>query len=79
MSARNLQLSNENAELSSRLRGDQGAVQMLTERLAQVSREQEEGAAAARQLQETSTQQERERLHLEKELHTVKEKVCVYI
>lgn len=79
MSARNLQLSNENAELSSRLRGDQGAVQMLTERLAQVSREQEEGVATARQLQETSTQQERERLHLEKELHTVKEKVCVYI
>ncbi|XP_045576229.1 ninein-like protein isoform X3 [Salmo salar] len=86
MSARNLQLSNENAELSSRLRGDQGAVQMLTERLAQVSREQEEGAAAARQLQETSTQQERERLHLqaawqndkellERELNTTKEKL----
>uniref|UniRef100_A0A673XH28 Ninein-like n=1 Tax=Salmo trutta TaxID=8032 RepID=A0A673XH28_SALTR len=72
--ARNLQLSGENAELSSRLRADQGAVQMLTERLAQVSREQEEGAATARQLQETYTQQERERLHLEKELHTVKEK-----
>ncbi|XP_029554043.1 ninein-like protein isoform X2 [Salmo trutta] len=86
MSARNLQLSDENAELSSRLRGDQGAVQMLTERLAQVSREQEEGAAAARQLQETSTQQERERLHLqaawkndkellERELNTTKEKL----
>ncbi|XP_014009526.1 ninein-like protein isoform X2 [Salmo salar] len=73
--ARNLQLSGENAELSSRLRADQGAVQMLTERLAQVSREQEEGVATARQLQETSTQQERERLHLEKELHTVKEKL----
>ncbi|XP_029608856.1 ninein-like protein isoform X2 [Salmo trutta] len=73
--ARNLQLSGENAELSSRLRADQGAVQMLTERLAQVSREQEEGAATARQLQETYTQQERERLHLEKELHTVKEKL----
>ncbi|XP_023863807.1 ninein-like protein isoform X2 [Salvelinus sp. IW2-2015] len=86
MSARNLQLSDQNAELSSRLRGDQGAVQMLTERLAQVSREQEEGAAAARQLQETSTQQERERLHLqaawqhdkellERELNTTKEKL----
>ncbi|XP_029496666.2 ninein-like protein isoform X3 [Oncorhynchus nerka] len=86
MSARNLQLSNENAELSSRLRGDQGAVQMLTERLAQVSQEQEEGAAAARQLQETSTQQERERFHLqaawqhdkellERELNTTKEKL----
>ncbi|XP_041736765.1 ninein-like protein isoform X4 [Coregonus clupeaformis] len=86
MSARNLQLSDENAELSSRLRADQGAVQMLTERLAQVSREQEEGLAAARQLQETSTQQERERLHLqaawqhdkellERELNTTKEKL----
>ncbi|XP_031691681.1 ninein-like protein isoform X2 [Oncorhynchus kisutch] len=86
MSARNLQLSNENAELSSRLRGDQGAVQMLTERLAHVSQEQEEGAAAARQLQETSTQQERERFHLqaawqhdkellERELNTTKEKL----
>ncbi|XP_024281300.1 ninein-like protein isoform X2 [Oncorhynchus tshawytscha] len=86
MSARNLQLSNENAELSSRLRGDQGAVQMLTERLAQVSQEQEEGAATARQLQETSTQQERERFHLqaawqhdkellERELNTTKEKL----
>ncbi|XP_071249028.1 ninein-like protein isoform X3 [Salvelinus alpinus] len=86
MSARNLQLSDQNAELSSRLRGDQGAVQMLTERLAQVSREQEEGVAAARQLQETSTQQERERLHLqaawqhdkellERELNTTKEKL----
>ena len=88
--AHNLQLSGVNAELSSRLRADQGAVQMLTERLAQVSREQEEGAATARQLQETSTQQERERLHLqaawrhdkellERELHTIKEKVCVCI
>ncbi|XP_055758090.1 ninein-like protein isoform X1 [Salvelinus fontinalis] len=84
--ARNLQLSGENAEFSSRLRADQGAVQMLTERLAQVSREQAEGAATARQLQETSTQQERERLHLqaawrhdkellERELHTIKEKL----
>ncbi|XP_067091720.1 ninein-like protein isoform X1 [Osmerus mordax] len=86
LSGRNLQLSSENAELSSRLRADQGAVQMLTERLAQVSRQQEEGAASAKQLQETSTQQERERLHLqagwqhdkellERELATAKEKL----
>ncbi|CAB1343503.1 unnamed protein product, partial [Coregonus sp. 'balchen'] len=76
LSTRNLQLSGENAELSSRLRADQGAVQMLTERLA----------TAARQLQETSTEQERERLHLqaawqqdkellERELNTIKEKL----
>uniref|UniRef100_A0A6Q2YDH8 EF-hand domain-containing protein n=1 Tax=Esox lucius TaxID=8010 RepID=A0A6Q2YDH8_ESOLU len=86
LSARNLQLSGENAELSSRLRADQGAVQMLTERLAQVSREQEEGAATARRLQETSTQREREMLQLqttwqhdkellERELDTTKEKL----
>ncbi|XP_046884846.1 ninein-like protein isoform X2 [Hypomesus transpacificus] len=86
LSGRNLQLSGENAELSSRLRADQGAVQLLTERLAQVSRQQEEGAASARQLQETSTQQEREKLHLqagwqhdkdllERELATAKEKL----
>lgn len=59
---------------------------MLTGRLAQVSREQEEGAAALRQLQETSTQQGRDRLHLqagwqhekdllERELATAKEKL----
>ena len=64
LSGRNLQLSSENAELVSRLRADQGAVQMLTERLAQVSRQQEEGAASARQLQETSTQQEIGRAHV---------------
>lgn len=86
LSARNLQLSSENAELSSRLRADQGAVQMLTERLALVSREHEEGATTLRQLQETSSQQERERFHLqegwqhekellERELATTKEKV----
>ncbi|KAJ8014305.1 hypothetical protein DPEC_G00038870 [Dallia pectoralis] len=86
LSSRNLQLSSENAELSSRLCADQGAVQMLTERLAQVSQEHEEVAATARRLQETSTQREREMLHLqtawqhdkellERELDTIKEKV----
>ncbi|KAM6956677.1 ninein-like protein [Aplochiton taeniatus] len=86
MSARNLELSSENAELNSRLRADQVAVQMVTERLEQVSQEQEEGAAMIRQLQDATSQQERERLHLqagwqhskellERELTTSKEKL----
>lgn len=42
LSSRNLQLSTDNAELSTRLRGDQESVRMLHERLAMVSKEQEE-------------------------------------
>uniref|UniRef100_A0A3B4ZY35 Ninein-like n=1 Tax=Stegastes partitus TaxID=144197 RepID=A0A3B4ZY35_9TELE len=42
LSSRNLQLSNDNAELSARLRGDQESVRMLRERLATVSKEQED-------------------------------------
>ncbi|XP_033469397.2 ninein-like protein isoform X2 [Epinephelus lanceolatus] len=45
LSSRNLQLSNDNAELSARLRGDQESVRMLRERLATVSKEQEEEGA----------------------------------
>ncbi|KAF3841635.1 hypothetical protein F7725_023586, partial [Dissostichus mawsoni] len=43
LSSRNLQLSNENAELSSLLHGDQESVRMLRERLATVAKEQEDG------------------------------------
>ncbi|XP_063047457.1 ninein-like protein [Engraulis encrasicolus] len=86
LSSRNLALSSENAELSSRLRSDQGAVQMLTERLAQVCREQEAEKASARQQQEEAGQQQRERAQLqaswtmekellERELSTAKEKI----
>lgn len=50
LSSRNLQLSNDNAKLSARLRGDQESVLMLRERLAIVSKEQEEEGAAVRQL-----------------------------
>lgn len=50
LSSRNLQLSNDNAELSARLRGDQQSVQMLQERLATVSKGQDEEAAMVRQL-----------------------------
>lgn len=46
LSSRNLQLSNDNAELSARLRGDQESVRMLQERLATVSKEQEEEGAS---------------------------------
>lgn len=49
LSSRNLQLSNDNAELSGRLHDDQEAVRTLKERLATVSREQEEDRAAVSQ------------------------------
>ncbi|XP_030627518.1 ninein-like protein isoform X2 [Chanos chanos] len=86
LSERNLQLSSDNAELSSRLRDDQEAAQLLKRRLDQACREQEEKASAVRQLQETSSQQQRERIHLqaswqaerellEGELKTAKEKL----
>ncbi|XP_066535235.1 ninein-like protein isoform X2 [Hoplias malabaricus] len=86
LSTRNLHLSNENAELNSRLHSDQGAVQMLTEKLAQVSQEQEDVAASFKQLQDTSSRLEKEKIdlqaskqaekeHLEIELKAVKEKL----
>ena len=59
---------------------------MLTERLAQVCREQEDGKTTVQKLQEASSQQDRERSQLqaswhlergllERELTTAKEKV----
>lgn len=65
LSARNLQLSNENAELNSHLQSDQGTVQMLTERLSKLCQEQEETAGFIRQLQETNRNLEREKLQLQ--------------
>ncbi len=87
-SARNLQLSNENAELSSRLSTDQRAVQTLTDRLAQVCQENDEAAASYKQLEETLQQQKRDTLKLqeqwlkekellERELKTAKEMVWI--
>ncbi|XP_070832911.1 ninein-like protein isoform X1 [Chaetodon trifascialis] len=86
LSSRNLQLSNDNAELSARLRGDQESVRMLQERLAMVSKEQEEEGASVRRLQDVAMQQEREKLQqqaawtqekqlLERELGSYKEKL----
>lgn len=86
LSSRNLQLSNTNAELSARLRGDQESVRMLQERLAMVSKEQEEEAAMVRQLQDAAVQQEREKLQqqaawmqerqlLDRELSSYKDKL----
>lgn len=49
LSSRNLQLSNDNAELSAHFRGDQESVRILQERLAVVSKEQEEKGAEVRQ------------------------------
>uniref|UniRef100_A0A671Y6G4 Ninein-like n=1 Tax=Sparus aurata TaxID=8175 RepID=A0A671Y6G4_SPAAU len=81
LSSRNLQLSNDNAELSARLRGDQESVRMLQERLATVSKEQEEEGASV----SNTLQQEREKMQqqaawtqetqlLERELSCCKEK-----
>lgn len=86
LSARNLQLSNENAELNSHLQSDQGTVQMLTERLSQLCREQEETTIFTKLLQETNRSLEREKLLLqaskqdeknllERELREAKDKV----
>ncbi|XP_051815988.1 ninein-like protein isoform X41 [Acanthochromis polyacanthus] len=86
LSSRNLQLSNDNAELSARLRGDQESVRMLRERLATVSKQQEEEEATVRRLQDAALQQERETLQqqniwtqekqlLQKELSCCKEKL----
>ncbi|XP_056465269.1 ninein-like protein [Gadus chalcogrammus] len=85
LSGRNLQLSGENAELSSRLRGDQEALRLLRERLEKVTKEHQEGAAKVRELEEKEVQKERERLQLlsswkherellERELTSAKEK-----
>ncbi|XP_042084795.1 ninein-like protein isoform X2 [Haplochromis burtoni] len=86
LSSRNLQLSTDNAELSTRLRGDQESVRMLHERLATVSKEQEEEHVTVRRLQDAALQHEREKLQLqaswtqekqllEAELSTSKEKL----
>ncbi|XP_070771860.1 ninein-like protein [Enoplosus armatus] len=86
LSSRNLQLSNDNAELSARLRGDQESVRMLQERLAMVSKEQEDEGASVRQLQDAALQQQREKLQqqavwtherqlLDRELSSYKQKL----
>ncbi|XP_043992982.1 ninein-like protein isoform X4 [Gambusia affinis] len=51
LSGRNLQLSSDNGNLSSRLHSEQETVRMLRERLATVTKEQEEQGAAVRQLE----------------------------
>lgn len=88
LSERNLQLSDENAELNSRLQSDQGTVQMLTKKLAQECQEQEEIAVSIKQLQERCSLLEKEKLliqttkqeeknNLEKELKEVQNKVSL--
>ncbi|KAK3554183.1 hypothetical protein QTP70_020075 [Hemibagrus guttatus] len=64
LSARNLQLSNDNAELNSRLQSDQGTVQMLTEKLSQVCREQEETTVFIKELQDINRSLEKEKFQL---------------
>ncbi|XP_044069875.1 ninein-like protein isoform X2 [Siniperca chuatsi] len=79
LSSRNLQLSNDNAELSARLRGDQESVRMLQERLEMVSKEREDEGTTVRRLQEAAVQQQevwtQERQLLERELNSYKEKL----
>ncbi|KAM3606898.1 uncharacterized protein V6R79_025229 [Siganus canaliculatus] len=79
LSNRNLQLSNHNAELSARLRGDQESIGMLRERLATVSKEQEEESASVRRLQDEMLQQQmvwtQEKQLLLKEVQTCKDKL----
>nr|XP_057915163.1 ninein-like protein [Doryrhamphus excisus] len=72
LSSRNLQLSNDNGELSMRLRAEQ-------ERLAVVSKQQEEGGAMMRHVQEEAEQQQsawrHKRLQLEEELSSCRHKL----
>ncbi|XP_034040687.1 LOW QUALITY PROTEIN: ninein-like [Thalassophryne amazonica] len=86
LSSRNLQLSNDNAELSASLRDGQESFRTLQERLTLLSKEQEEGGATVRRLQDAATEQDRARLHqqtawqqehhlLERELNSYKEKM----
>ncbi|TRY84265.1 hypothetical protein DNTS_025367 [Danionella cerebrum] len=84
LSTRNLQLSSENARLSSRLCADQESVQTLTDRVARVIQERDDAAGACRELQDSLTQQEKrslelqehwqtKKLLLERELHTAQQ------
>ncbi|XP_041106099.1 ninein-like protein isoform X2 [Polyodon spathula] len=86
ISTRNLQLSSENADLNAKIKTDQRTIQLLNERLAQISLQKEEEAVVARQLQEASGRLEREQLQqqsgwqrdkelMEQELQISKEKL----
>ncbi|KAK6489830.1 ninein-like protein [Huso huso] len=86
ISTRNLQLSSENADLNAKIKADQSTIQLLNERLAQISLQKEEEAVVTRQLQEASGRLEREQLQqqsgwqrdkelMEQELQISKEKL----
>uniref|UniRef100_A0A3Q2CDP1 Uncharacterized protein n=1 Tax=Cyprinodon variegatus TaxID=28743 RepID=A0A3Q2CDP1_CYPVA len=75
LSSRNLQLSSENGELSSRLHGEQESVRMLQERLATVTKKQEEEGAAVQQLQEEKVKLQEEMVKLQEELISFREKL----
>ncbi|KAM6922397.1 LOW QUALITY PROTEIN: ninein-like protein [Lycodopsis pacificus] len=65
LSSRNLKLSNDNAELSAQLRGDQESVRMLRQRLETVSKEKEEEETTKLQQEKEKLQQEKEKLQQE--------------
>nr|XP_015218246.1 PREDICTED: ninein-like protein isoform X3 [Lepisosteus oculatus]XP_015218247.1 PREDICTED: ninein-like protein isoform X3 [Lepisosteus oculatus]XP_015218248.1 PREDICTED: ninein-like protein isoform X3 [Lepisosteus oculatus]XP_015218250.1 PREDICTED: ninein-like protein isoform X3 [Lepisosteus oculatus]XP_015218251.1 PREDICTED: ninein-like protein isoform X3 [Lepisosteus oculatus]XP_015218252.1 PREDICTED: ninein-like protein isoform X3 [Lepisosteus oculatus]XP_015218253.1 PREDICTED: ninein-li len=82
LSNRNLQLSSENAELTSQIRAEQSAIQLLSERLAEASRQTGEEAAVAGQLREAVARLEgeqagwqRQRELMEQELRAAREKL----
>ncbi|XP_061767435.1 ninein-like protein isoform X2 [Nerophis ophidion] len=79
LSGRNLQLSNDNGELSERLRGEQESLRALQERLAAVSKQQDEGGATLRRVQEEAELQaaawRQERRQLEEELSSYRKKL----
>ncbi|MEQ2287302.1 hypothetical protein AMECASPLE_010958 [Ameca splendens] len=77
LSSRNLKLSSDNGDLSNRLCGEQESVRMLQERLATVSKEQEEGAVVQRLQEELSSFKEKLSIQsdLEAELSGVRVKL----
>ncbi|XP_068597297.1 ninein-like protein [Brachionichthys hirsutus] len=79
LSGRNLQLSNSNAELSARLRGDQESVRMLTERLSAISEQQQEAGSEVQRMRVAALQREaawmQEKQQLEKEAASHKEQL----
>ncbi|XP_047208070.1 ninein-like protein isoform X3 [Girardinichthys multiradiatus] len=77
LSSRNLKLSSDNGDLSNRLRGEQESVRMLQERLATVSKEQDEGAVVQRLQEELSSFKEKLSIQsdLEAELSGVRVKL----
>ncbi|KAM9365740.1 ninein-like protein isoform 2-T2 [Pholidichthys leucotaenia] len=72
LSGRNLQLSNDNAELNARLHGDQKSVRILQERLATVTSEKE---TTVEMVEQVRTSWSQEKVELQKEVERWKEQL----